>query len=123
MCSRVGVSTLVDGTPIVLVSKLSAHTVAMLTDPRCSIMVGDVGKGDPLTNGRVTMICNAKKIEHDTVLHTHAKERYLTAHPKAKLYADFADFMYIALPPLRAHYVAGFGRAYNFSADDLKLDT
>ena len=35
-------------TPFLLVSRLSGHTKHLLADPRCSLLVGEPGKGDPL---------------------------------------------------------------------------
>ncbi|TIT59285.1 MAG: HugZ family protein, partial [Mesorhizobium sp.] len=45
LASRVGVATDSDGAPLILVSMLSAHTGALLADPRCSLLVGEPGKG------------------------------------------------------------------------------
>ena len=59
LASRVGVATDIDGAPLILVSMLSAHTPAILADPRCSLLVGEPGKGDPLAHPRLTLICRA----------------------------------------------------------------
>src|SRR5689334_17624426 len=63
LASRVGVATDADGTPLILVSQLSAHTGAILADPRCSLLVGETGKGDPLAHPRITLVCRAVKLE------------------------------------------------------------
>ncbi|TIX34331.1 MAG: HugZ family protein, partial [Mesorhizobium sp.] len=55
LASRVGVATDLDGAPLILVSMLSAHTGAILADPRCSLLVGEPGKGDPLAHPRLTL--------------------------------------------------------------------
>jgi len=117
ICSRAGMSTLGDGTPIIYVSGLAAHTQALLADPRCSLLVGETGKGDPLTHARATLVCVAAPLSSQGDIYAEARARYLGNHPKAKLYADFADFMYFTLRPIRAHYVAGFGRAYVIDGD------
>src|SRR5262245_14521099 len=57
LASRVGVATDADGAPIILVSMLAAHTRALIADPRCSLLAGEVGKGDPLAHPRITLIC------------------------------------------------------------------
>lgn len=119
MCSRVGMSTLADGTPIIFVSSLSAHTPSLLADPRCSLLVGQAGKGDPLTHARATLVCMAEPLAAADPLRQEAAARYLSSHPKAKLYAEFPDFLYFVLRPIRAHYVAGFGRAYVIEGDVL----
>ena len=66
LASRVGVATDADGAPLILVSHLSAHTPAMLADPRCSLLVGEPGKGDPLAHPRVTLVCRAERLEPGT---------------------------------------------------------
>ncbi len=45
--SRVALGMDIDGVPVTLVSGLAAHTRALHHDPRCSLLVGEVGKGDP----------------------------------------------------------------------------
>ncbi len=47
LASRVAVATDVDGTPIILVSGLAAHTPGLIAHPACSLLLGEVGKGDP----------------------------------------------------------------------------
>jgi len=60
LASRVTVANDVDGTPIILISKLSSHTPALMNDTRCSLLVGDIGKGDPLAHPRMTLVCSAE---------------------------------------------------------------
>ena len=47
LASRVGVATDADGTPLILVSQLSAHTPAIMKDPRCSLLRSQRGTIDP----------------------------------------------------------------------------
>ncbi len=121
MASRVGVATDADGTPIILVSQLSAHTGAILADPRCSLLVGEPGKGDPLAYPRITLICRAAKLELGTPERARAERRYLNRNPKAKLYAGLGDFSFFRLEVERASLNGGFGKAYLFTRDDLIL--
>ena len=58
--SRVLVATDIDGTPVILVSQLSAHTRALASDPRASLLTGEPGKGDPLAYPRLTTQCRAE---------------------------------------------------------------
>ncbi len=111
MASRVALAQLDDGTPFVLVSGLSAHSAALRADPRCSLLVGEVGKGDPLAYPRLTLKCRAEPLPRSAGL----RSTFLAAHPKAALYIDLADFSFFRLVPDAVSYVAGFGRAYRFS--------
>lgn len=121
LASRVGVATDLDGTPLILISMLSAHTGALLADPRCSLLVGEPGKGDALAHPRITLICRASRLERGTADHARTERRYLNRNPKAKLYAGLGDFSFFRLEIERASLNGGFGKAYLFKHDDLVL--
>lgn len=119
LASRVGVATDIDGTPLILVSMLSAHTGAILADPRCSLLVGEPGKGDPLAHPRISLACRAARLERGSGEHARAERRYLNRNPKAKLYAGLGDFSIFRLEPERASLNGGFGKAYLLDRTDL----
>lgn len=119
--SRALIGIDIDGTPVILVSKLSTHTQALAEDNRCSLLVGDVGKGDPLVHARMTVQCLAEKLERDDSRHPLLRERFLRRHPKAELYVDFPDFAFFRLVPQRASLNGGFGRAYALDGRDLMI--
>lgn len=110
-----------DGTPVVLVSALAGHTAGMLAEPRCSLLAGEPGKGDPLAHARISVQCLAEAVERDGAAHARIRERFLQRHSKARLYADFPDFRYFRLAPQQASLNGGFGRAFAVSGDDLLL--
>ena len=112
LASRVGIATDIDGAPLILVSMLSAHTGAILADPRCSLLVGEPGKGDPLAHPRITLVCRALRLERGSSESARAERRYLNRNPKAKLYAGLGDFSFFRLEPERASLNGGFGKAY-----------
>lgn len=117
--SRVATATDLDGTPLILVSALAAHTSALMADPRASLLLGEPGKGDPLAHPRITLACNAKEIGRGMPSHARVARRYLCRQPKAKLYAGFADFTFFRLEPEGASLNGGFGKAYVLTAEDL----
>lgn len=119
--SRVLVGTDVGGVPIMIASMLTTHMKALLADPRCSLLVGEPGKGDPLAWPRITLRCEAERIEHDTESDTRIRSRFLRRHPKAKLYASFRDFAFFRLVPKSASLNGGFGRAYVISGEELNI--
>ncbi|ESY71317.1 HugZ family protein [Mesorhizobium sp. M0051] len=119
LASRVGVATDIDGAPLILVSMLSAHTGAMLADPRCSLLLGEPGKGDPLAHPRLTLVCKAARLERGSSEHARTERRYLNRNPKAKLYAGLGDFSIFRLEPQRASLNGGFGKAYHLDQSDL----
>lgn len=118
LATRTGLASDMDGAPVFLTSTLSAHTRALLADPRCSLLLGEPGKGDPLAHPRLTVIGRAERIG-DGETRERLRRRYLARHPKADLYADFPDFSFWRLAVTRGNLNGGFGRAYAMSAEDL----
>ncbi|MEZ2329326.1 HugZ family protein [Mesorhizobium sp. RCC_202] len=118
LASRVGVATDIDGTPLTLISMLSAHTGALLADPRCSLLVGEPGKGDALAHPRISLACRARRLERGSPDHARAERRYLNRNPKAKLYVGLGDFSFFRLEPERGSLNGGFGKAYLLGRDD-----
>jgi putative heme iron utilization protein len=119
MASRVALATLIDGAPVFLASRLSAHFGALEAEPRCALLVGEPGKGDPLAHPRIALFCRAERLEREGEADAQARRRFLVRHPKAALYADFGDFAFWRLEIARADFNAGFGQAYAMAAQDL----
>ncbi|TVQ54912.1 MAG: HugZ family protein [Rhodobacteraceae bacterium] len=117
MASRVALATEIDGAPVFLVSTLSTHTAALDADPRCALLIGEPGRGDPLAHPRITLYGLAERLPR--AADADARRRYLARHPKAALYADFGDFGFFRVRPARADFNGGFGKAYDLSAQDL----
>lgn len=121
-CSLASVATDVDGTPVILVSRLSGHTRHLLADTRASLLLARLGKGDPLAHPRITLDVEAVAVARDSALDARLRGRFLRRHPKAALYADFPDFLFFALHIRSASLNGGFGRAYQLGPADLMAD-
>ncbi|MFK4819846.1 HugZ family protein [Ochrobactrum quorumnocens] len=119
LASRVAVATDVDGTPVILVSGLAAHTPGLIANPACSLLLGEAGKGDPLAHPRITLHCTAFKIERDSADYARTRRRYLNHNPKGSLYVDLGDFVFFRLVVESASLNGGFGKAFNLSRTDL----
>jgi putative heme iron utilization protein len=119
--SRVLLGTDIDGVPVMLTSTLSGHTQAVLSDPRCSLLVGEPGKGDPLAWPRLTVLADAERVKPDTESHSLIRSRFLRRHPKSRLYVDFQDFSFFRMVPKWANLNGGFGKAYKISQSDLVI--
>lgn len=108
-----------NGVPVILVSMLAAHTRSLLADPRCSLLAGEPGKGDPLAHPRITVSALAERILQDAPERTSIRDLFLARHPKAALYIDFPDFSFFRLSPQHASLNGGFGRAFHLKPSDL----
>lgn len=119
VATRVAVASDHDGAPIILVSALSAHTKGIVADPRCSLLLGEPGKGDALAHPRITIACRAEKIAKDDPRHSRIQWRFLSHNPKSRLYAGLGDFSFFRLETQSASLNGGFGKAYALTAGDL----
>jgi heme iron utilization protein len=114
--SLVNVATDVDGSPLILVSRLSTHTANIEVDPRASVLLASTGKGDPLAHPRLTVIGAFANIARDAADAVRVRRRFLSRHPKSKLYAGFGDFSFWRLHVASAHLNGGFARAADLNA-------
>jgi putative heme iron utilization protein len=92
----------------------------MQRHPRVSLLVmAEAGDGvQPQALPRVSLQAHAATLvagdDHDK-----AKEAYLARFPSAALTFELADFSIVALQPVSARLVAGFGRAYGLTGGAL----
>ncbi len=117
--SLVNVATDADGSPLILVSRLSAHTANIEVDPRASVLLASTGKGDPLAHPRLTVLGTFANISADAPDAARVRRRFLSHHPKSALYAGFGDFTFWRLQVVSAHLNGGFARAADLKADDV----
>ena len=120
--SLVQVGTDLDGSPVILTSQLSVHTRLLAADPRCSLLLSAIGKGDPLAHPRLTLLARAQRLEPGSDTAQAVRRRYLLQHPKAALYVDFPDFAFWRLNVASGSLNGGFGRAYRMGREDLLTD-
>lgn len=117
--SLVNVATDADGSPLVLISRLATHTANIAADPRASLLLAAAGKGDPLAHPRLTVLGTFVSILHDSTDAARAARRFLSRHPKSRLYAGFGDFSFWRLDVVSAHLNGGFARAADLKGDDV----
>ena len=115
LTTLVGVASDWDGSPLFLMSDLSRHSRNLAADPRASLLVtSEPGRGDPLNRPRLS-VGGAVVVQNDAT----ARDRYIRRNPKAKLYANFADFSLRRLNIESIHFNGGFGRADAVAREDL----
>jgi putative heme iron utilization protein len=120
--SLVNVATDVDGSPLILVSRLSTHTANIEVDPRASVLLASSGKGDPLAHPRLTVLGAFANITPDAPDAARIRRRFLSRHPKSRLYAGFGDFTFWRLQVVSGHLNGGFARAADLKAADIMTD-
>lgn len=103
-----------------LVSGLSAHTRALRANPAAGLLLGEPGeKGDPLTHPRLSLQVEAAELSREAPGFAAMRARWLTDHPKAKLYIDLPDFVFFAFHIRSGALNGGFGRAFALTPEDL----
>jgi heme iron utilization protein len=120
--SLVNVATDADGSPVILISRLSTHTANLEADGRASVLLAVAGKGDPLAHPRLTLIGSFHQLPRDDADEARVRRRFLARHPKAELYAGFGDFSFWRLAVVSAHLNGGFARAADLKAGDVMTD-
>jgi heme iron utilization protein len=116
--SLVNVATTPDGSPILLLSRLAAHSRHLASDPRLSLLLAHTGAGDALAHPRIT-ITGTGECVIDPDGRAALKARFLAKHPESALYADFGDFAFWRVVMEEVHLIGGFGRQGHFKAKSL----
>ena len=100
------------------VSRLAWHTQDMQKDGRVALSIAetDDGRADPFTLMRVTIRGEAVDMKKDLSM----KEAWLARFPEQAINFTLADFSFWRIEPRDARFVAGFGRIYNLSAEELR---
>lgn len=120
--SLVNVATDVDGSPVILTSRLSTHTANLEADGRASVLLAETGKGDPLAHPRLTVLGVFARVEKENGDDARVRRRFLARHPKSELYAGFGDFSFWRMQVASAHLNGGFARAADLTAADVLTD-
>src|SRR3954465_7749581 len=121
-CSLVTVATDLDGSPVILTSRLSTHTANMEADGRASVLLAETGKGDPLAHPRLTVMGEFSVLANESTNEARVRRRFLARHPKSELYAGFGDFAFWRMNVVSAHLNGGFARAADLKAADVLTD-
>jgi len=120
--SLVNVATDVDGSPLILISRLSTHTANLEKDGRASLLLATTGKGDPLAYPRLTLLGAFAPMPREDAAEPRIRRRFLARHPKSELYVGFADFSFWRLGVISAHLNGGFARAADLVAENVMTD-
>jgi putative heme iron utilization protein len=96
------------GAPLLLLSRLAAHTKNLQADPRASFFVGDRSAAeDPQAGARISLLGRVAPL--GTADEPDARARYLARWPRAADYLALGDFSFWRLAVEEARLIAGFG--------------
>jgi putative heme iron utilization protein len=100
---------------IIHVSALATHTRDMQEHPRVSLLVMGEPNDQVPAQGlpRVALHADAAVMPRDGGSYEAARAAYLARFPEAAPMFELGDFSIVALQPVSARLVAGFGRAYS----------
>jgi putative heme iron utilization protein len=109
-----------DGQPVFLISRIAEHTRNLVGDERGSLLVHELGKADPLANGRVTLLGPVARVARDKSERAAVREAFLAAHQNAAYYVDYDDFDFWRLELSAVRYIGGYGRMSWVLAEDFR---
>ena len=96
------------GAPLLLLSRLAAHTQNLVADPRAGLFVGDKSAAaDPQAGARVSLLGRVGRV--DAADEPDARARYLARWPQAADYFARGDFSLWRFEIDEARLIAGFG--------------
>ena len=109
-----------DGSLILHVSRLAAHTQDMLDHPDVSLLITESeGSGKmPQALARVTVQGRAEMLDRGSKENTDSRAVYLLRFPDAAPLFEFSDFNIVIIKPMSARVIAGFGQATTITGDD-----
>jgi heme iron utilization protein len=104
------------------VSTLATHTADMHRHPRVSLLVMAelVQAASALSLPRVTLQAEALTLPRGDAEYVAARTAYLDRFPTAAETFELGDFSIVALQPVSARLVAGFGRAFSLVGESLE---
>ena len=108
---------LLDGAPVLCVSRMAEHGRNLDHDQRASLSVVAPGvNSDPLAIGRITLAGKTERPVSDEL--AAARDAHLAAVPAAKYYVDYSDFSLWVLRVHRVRWVGGYGRMDSATGPD-----
>jgi putative heme iron utilization protein len=103
-----------DGSLLILISTLAEHTKNILSDPRVSLITHNQNDPHIQTQGRVTVVGLASRVED----RENAGKRYLRYFPEAQTYFAMHDFQFYRIVPQAIRFIGGFGNIHWVKAEN-----
>ena len=105
------------------VSALAEHAANLAARPGVSLLIaqGEVADAPVHALARVSLQGRALALEPGSTDWGDCRAAYLERFPEAEPMTHFADFRFVAIEPVAARQVAGFGAARTLDAQELRL--
>lgn len=121
--SMIGFSSFHDLSSVfILASRLAYHTQDILKDPRCSLMIAETDRGErePQNLARVTLRGEATPVHEEDPEYDEARTCFLKKFPESGFLFELGDFSLYRITPKTGRFVAGVGKTFNISVEDLR---
>ena len=106
-----------DGSPLLLLSRLAVHTKNLERDPRASLLLVREPEAGSESMTALRLTLTGRVLREDSA---DSRRLFLARHPDAARYAGFADFSLYRFHVEGGHLVAGFGRIVSLNPDELR---
>lgn len=119
--SMVAYAVAPDGTLLMFLSGLAAHTRVLQDRGIAALMIGapDLGAGDPQELPRLALEGTVATIPRDSIAFAEAWPIYVARFPAAVPRLALADFVLFRMTPVRGRFVGGFARALDVHPERL----
>ena len=110
------------GAALIHVSGLAKHSEGLVGGSLYSLLIGEPdcrSDTNPAQLARVTLHGWVEPYERETPEWEEARDRYLAKFPKSTITFQLGDFNLYALRVDGGRFVAGFGKAFDVTPDDL----
>lgn len=110
------------GTALIHASSLARHSAGLTAGAPFSLLIhepDDQPETNPAQLARVTLLGSVEPLERASDAYTQAQGQYLARFPKSQITFQLGDFTLYALRVESCRFVAGFGKAFDVSLDEL----
>ncbi len=106
---------------LVHLSNLAPHKRQLINNPQCSLLVAepDDGRAELMSLARVILQGTAAMLDKPSADYAMAKATFLARLPSAEIMFGLPDFDLFRIAFTGGRYIAGFGRALVFTADEI----
>ncbi len=107
----------------IVISDLSAHTLALRADPRAALLIHEPPTlGDPRSNHalpRLMLKGTAQFLSREEAQAQGFEARYRAKYEMAEMILGLADFHFCQINPTSGSFIQGFGQAFRLSGPNL----